>query len=382
MLGELGSLGYESVNTVADTPKMFNRTAAPVFTAAAVTEPEPVKVRAVSFQYTGPDLPSQVFMAASPQDVKITHPVNGKMYSADTAMLWETKAVKGGKQMLTAAADESPSFEMYPGMSVILDLDPSGPPSIVKLDGEFPVFAAWFDAYNQLLGAGIISQNKELPTETASIIITGFDSSVLKIPYAYGWHVSSQLVLINPNALTGIGAVILPDGPIRIKTGRTSGSYGLISGQKMVDANMVSIDGKNVSAGIKTILPSNLKTLAVLVYKDNRDEAFDSQWLSTKIKIATENGPEYRELTAVTIIDGLYETAVLYDLPADTGYDYKVIYTKIVRNSRISGVMALTEELAYVAESWQKIVLQPPVPYPYVVPEQGTIVTIEKTALS
>ncbi len=378
MLGELGSLGYTSTATVkAALPAMqtFTRSAARPALKATAAEPVPVATRAVMYQYAQPVLPSTVFLAASPEDVKLTRPVKGKMYSYDNTEEWKVKAVKPDT---LRAANEPASFDLYPGKSVILDLDPlTGTPGL-KLEGSGALFGAWFDEYSQLLGCELITADKQLQQDTTELMLSGIDIDALKIPYAFGWHVTSQLTLVNPNGLTGIGAVIIPDSPIRIKYQRRTGGYGLISGQEMVERNLTMKGEQSVGAGIKTIMPLQVKTLAVLGLKANKDTPFDSSKIHVSIKTDTPDGPVYRELVPGTIVDGEFEAAVLFDLPVDTGYNYHLVYTIADEGTTITGVMGLSEDMSTVAAEWQKIVLQPALPYPDTTPGTGVKVTIEQ----
>jgi hypothetical protein len=300
------------------------------------------------------------------------------MYSYDNALKWEVDAVKQGPNLMAAAETDIPAFTLYPGVSVLLDFDPQGAASIIRMQGEAPVFASWFDEHNQLMGSEVLRASKQLPAGVAELILSGLNTEVLKIPYAYGWYVTSQLTLVNPNALIGMGAVIIPDAPIRIRSKITSSGYGLISGQDMVQANRIIKDEKSVSAGVKTVMPSNIKTIAVLALKENKNDPFNGDLITVKIKTLVNNVPEFIEMKASTVIDGSYEAAVLFDLPADTGYNYSVVYTNSGIHTSITGVMGLAEGSKYVAENWKEIVIQPALPYPYTVPQASAKITIEK----
>jgi hypothetical protein len=372
MLGELGSLGYEPVpQTLATTmPGTFKR-AVPKATLKAQAEHMPPTARAVIVQYPRPQLPTPVFMAASMQDVKLLRPVVGKIYSPDTAEKWKADAV-------LTAENQSTEYDIYPGISVMFDIDPSGPASTLTLQGDLPLFASWYDVHNQLLGAAVLNASMTLPQETSSIIVAGLNTEVLQIPYAYGWHITSQLTLVNPNALIGIGAIVIPDSPIRINGYTSSAGYGLITGQKMVDNNLIAVDGQPKYAGVKTVMPAELRTLAVLVQKTNKDQPFDSKSIVAELKINTGGVPTYSVMEPSAVIDGLYEAAVLFEVPQDTGYTYNLLYTKPADDAFITGVLGLEEEVPEVQANWEKIVLQPAIPYPYVMPQNHTIVTIEQ----
>lgn len=381
MLGELSSLGYpttsqaKALTAIPAVQTFTRRSTRPVLKAEAAKTIPPVTTRAVMYQYSQPALPSAVFLAASPDDVKITHPVKGKMYSYDNTELWKVKAVKPSG---LRAPDEPVTYDMYPGKSVIVDLDPLAPAPSLKLQGNGSLFGAWFDEHNQLIGCEVISESKQLTQGVAELMLAGIDIAALKIPYAFGWHVTSQLTLINPNGLTGIGAVIIPDSPIRIKYKRSSGGFGLISGEDMVQNNLIMKGEQSVPAGTQTIMPLAVRTLAVLGLKKDKDTPFDSSKISVEIKTQAGGAPVYQKLTAKTVIDGSYEAAVLFELPENTGYNYHLVYTTSDVDAKITGVMGLAETVEFVANDWQQIVLQPPLPYPYTVPESETTVTIEQ----
>jgi hypothetical protein len=383
MLGQLGSLGYTSsthlLRSTAWSAQTFTlskpRTA---LAKPARAQTEPVKMRAVMLAYPQPQLPSPVFMAASLNDIKQTHPLRGKMYSTAFATLQEVEAVTQSRALRTADSIGTPSFEVYPGMSVLYDLDPVGPSSRIVLNGSGTVFGAWFDAHTQLTGCGLLVSGTNLPVGTAELIVSGLDLKTLQMPYAYGWHVTSQLTLVNPNALVGTGAIIVPDCPIRIRGKITSGDYGLITGEAMIRANMMAEGGRSVRAGTRTIMPQSVKTVAVLARKGAAGAVFDSNSITTRIRISTENGPEYHPLSVAAVINGLAEVAVLYAVPVETGYDFNTLHTAANSDTTITGVMGMAEGVAAVEANWQAIVLQPAIPQPYILPESGTTVTIEQ----
>ncbi|BAU54015.1 DUF6603 domain-containing protein [Mucilaginibacter gotjawali] len=377
MLGELGSLGYQPELQLAAIPQTFHRSKPELLLKAEPREFAAPLVRAVAFQYAGPELPSTVFMAASTNDVKMTRPVKGKMFSYDNTQQWMVDAVKQGTNLRASGAEGLPEFTIYPGVSVIVDFDPDGPASLIKLAGNDPVFACWFDQYNQLLGSEVLSASKELPAGVAQLILSGLNIEALKIPYAYGWYATSELTLVNPNSLIGMGAVIAPDAPVRVKTRISSEGYGLIQGQGMIKVNRIMKDGVSVPAGVKTIMPSDLKTVAAIALKKDLGMPFNSDSISLEIKVLTGNIPEYRKLTPAKVIDGSYEAAVLFEVPGDTGYNYNVIYTTSDAQTTITGVMGLTEEVKYVEENWKDIVIQPALPYPYTWPQPTATITIE-----
>jgi hypothetical protein len=377
MLGELGSLGYIPALKSAATPQTFHRSKPQPLLKAEPLEFAAPSIRAIAVQYAGPELPSTVFMAASTSDVKTTRPVKGKMFSQESAQQWVVDAVKEGTNLKASADEGIPPFTIYPGVSVIVDFDPEAPASLIKIEGNEPVFASWFDQYNQLLGSEILNASKQLSSGVAQLLLSGLNTDVLKIPYAYGWYAASELTLVNPNSLIGTGAVIVPDAPVRVKTRVSSNGYGLIDGLGMVRANRMMKDGVSVPAGTKTMMPADLKTVAVLGLKKDINVPFNSDTITVKIKILKDGVPEYVQLSPVTVIDGSYEAAVLFELPGDTGYNYYVIYTTSVAQTTISGVMGLMEEPQYVEDNWKQIVIQPALPYPYTLPQPSATITIE-----
>jgi hypothetical protein len=183
---------------------------------------------------------------------------------------------------------------------------------------------------------------------------------------------------VNPNALTGIGAIIVPDSPIRIRKGRSSNGYGLISGQQMMERNRVMAGSQPVYAGIKTMLPAELQTVAVLAQKKSKDTPFDSSHIAVQLIIDNAGVPEYSTLQPAVVIDGLYEAAVLFNIPANTGYSYYLVYTKPAPEVFVTGVLGLKENVQEVKDNWEQVVLQPAIPYPYVLPQKHTTITVSQ----
>lgn len=375
MLGELGSLGYQKILTAADT-RTFKR-AAPAQLRSEPIIPVPVTTKAVIVQYARPELPTPVFMAASLTDIKRVRPVKGMMYHDDIKNHLLFSAAKQGSRLRSASDDNKQEHELYPGVSVIMDVDPYGPAATIEFNGELPLFASWFDEHNQLIGSELLQANKQLPEGVCSIILIGINTEILQLPYAYGWHTTSQLTLVNPNALIGTGVIVIPDSPIRIDSHGTSHSYGLITGEKMAENNRIVRDEKSVQAGIKTIMRSELRTIAVLAEK-KQDADFDSSTIEVEVRIDNAGIPEYRKLQASAVINGLNEAAVLFDIPSGTGHSYNTVYAQPLGNAFITGVFGLQESVQEVEQQWEQIVLQPAIPYPYVMPQKHTLITISQ----
>jgi hypothetical protein len=374
MLGELGSiaLGPNTLKSAAKTVRL-NRSyllahktialaqAAMNSTQAPPTSAQPT-VRAITLQYARPTLLSPVFMGASLSDIKASRPVKGTMYSPEMTPDWQNAAVN-----LSATAT-SQVYTIYAGMSMILDLEPRPDNTPLIPRGAVPVFGAWFDSNNQLIDSRILSGPQSLAKNTTQLILTGLSTADLKLPFAYGWHITSQLTLVNPNALTGIGTIIVPDSPIRIQYLRRSGAFGLIRGSEMVKRNRfnrtLTVDGvtrqETFYAGIETILPGGLHTVAVLLM--NEGQATPDSIL-VRLAFNTPEGPDYRTLHPATTITGQMETALLFTLPEDTGYPYFSIHTTpLDKGCRVVGIMGLSEPVPEVQADWNAVVLQPPLP--------------------
>lgn len=368
MLGELGSFGYSATSNTRSLARSFTLTQHRTITRSVKLQVEPIKLRAYMQQYSRPELPSKVFMAASSDAVKITHPVKGKMYSEECTPEWKLNAIRSLDKSSIVPKLES-------GACVIVDFDPDSPAPLITLNGSIPVFAAWFDEDNQLMGSTIFRESLQLPQSVTQLMLRGLYTVNLQLPYAYGWHFTSELTLINPNALTGNGVVIIPDSPVRIKHGKTSSGYGLMTGTEMLNGNIITKDGLSIQAGIKTIMVSGLKTLAVIAGKKAES---DFGAICVEVKVHTVSGPEYQILTPTFIIDGLAETAALYELPEITGYEYYEVYTSSDSDIYVTGVLALSEIVETVKENWQTIVLQPATPFPSTTTPVSTTVKIQQ----
>lgn len=376
MLGQLGSLGYLKPPDTMGV-RTFKRA---VRSAQAKNEPAipiPVHTKALIIQYARPELATPVFMAASLTDIKLVRPVKGTMYNTEISHLSVFNAAKQGR-MLQALTDENKQeYDLHPGVSVMIDVDPNGAAPTLEFNGELPLFASWYDVHNQLLGSELLRAGMQFPQGVCSIILAGVNTELLKLPYAFGWHTTSQLTLVNPNALTGTGAIVIPDGPIRVMNNGTSNGYGLITGQKMAESNRIASGETSIQAGFKTLLPSELRTIAVLADK-KKDIDFDPNSIEVEMRIDNAGVPEYRKLQGSAVINGLLEAAVLFEVPANTGYSYNLVYAKPLSNAFITGVLGLQENVSEVQENWEQVVLQPAIPYPYTVPQKHTIITISQ----
>lgn len=376
MLGELGSIALVNNAGGAGATTLHLKAAEvqPVLETAAA--PQPAKLRGVVTQYARPTLPSPVFFSASLTDIKDTQPSKGSFYDTLISNGWQESAIKQGT---TATTDENAAqqqYNMYPGLSMLIDIDPISK-STITVDGDTQVFGAWFDEHNQLKGTKILGKTTELPQEVSQLILTGLSTSALRLPYAYGWHITSELTLVNPNALTGVGAIAMPDSPIRAKTGRYTQGYGLVNGLEMVVANVITKnDEQTYFAGIETLLPQGLKTVAVLIKNKDSDVAFTGTLPTVKIGALINDAIVYEEVTATETIVGLYETALLFDISAYAG-NYALIYaTPSDADTIISGVLGLTEDESAVKAQWKDVVLQPPVPDATAPQQQDTVITI------
>lgn len=375
MLGELGSLGYQQPTAAVEAPTFTRATRSQLQDEPIASMP--VTTKAVIIQYARPEVATPVFMAASLTDIKLVHPVNGTLYDEHTVARSLFNAVKQGRGLREAADENKQEHDLYPGVSVMIDVDPNGAAPMLELNGDLPVFTSWFDEHNQLLGSELLHASKQLPQGVSSIIVIGVNTDVLQLPFAYGWHTTSQLTLVNPNALIGTGVVVIPDSPIRINSHGSSHGYGLITGQKMADNNQIVRAEKTMQAGIKTLLPSDLHTIAVLADKPQGAD-FDTSTIEVEIRIDNNGVPEYRTLQGSKVINGFNESAVLYEVPSGTGYSYNLIYAQPSSDAFITGVFGMQETVDEVAKQWEQIVLQPAIPYPYTVPQKHTLITISQ----
>lgn len=374
MLGELGSIALvnnpEGKNVASLSRKTYQ--AAPTI-AKTTAVPEPVRLKGVITQYARPVLPSPVFFSASLNEVKNTQPAKGSFYDTQLAD-WKAEAVKQGTLKDTTGLGQQ--FDIYPGISLLIDLDPTMGSSI-EVNGDTPVFGAWFDEHNQLIGTGIMAENTTLPEKVSQMVLEGLSTSGLHLPYAYGWHITSELTLVNPNVLIGVGAIALPDSPVRAKKGRYTQGYGVMNGLKMVLANQVSKSDDKISfAGMETLLPDGINTVAVLYKNQSGDMGASETPPVAKIGTLVNGAITYQEVTAVDTIVGRSESALLYTIPEHEG-NYTLIYAvPSTPNTLISGVLGLKEDVAQVQSQWKNVVLQPPVPDATLPTEEATIITI------
>jgi hypothetical protein len=161
-----------------------------------------------------------------------------------------------------------------------------------------------------------------------------------------------------------------------MNNGRSNG-YGLITGQKMAESNRIASGEGSIQAGVKTLMPAALRTIAVLADK-KKDIDFDVNSIEVEMRIDNAGVPEYRKLQSTAVINGLSEAAVLFEVPANTGYSYNLVYAKPVKDAFITGVLGLQENVSTVEQNWEQVVLQPAIPYPYTVPQKHTIITISQ----
>jgi hypothetical protein len=375
----LGSLGSMVLNGTAASPGRLSLVQ--MAPAAMITDNnnrKPVELRAITVQYGRPALRSSAFMGASQKDVKEIHPVKGRMYAKGLAHDWQVNAINQGRAPSMRNGNNSEgvnSFFIYPGLSMLIDLDGRQEKTQISAEGQVPVFGAWFDEHHQLQGSGIVGAAQQLGKGISEMILTGISTQELRLPYAYGWHVTSQLTLVNPNALTGAGAIIIPDGPVRIRSKRRSAAYGLIMGSRMVERNRIIRNDEMHYAGLETVLPAGLQTVAVLLTGGNDYAPGQAE---VRLAIKTSQGPDYQVQKEAIVIKGLTETTLLFSLPADTGYGSYSVHVTTQKGIKVSGVMGLTEREKEVEANWKSVVLQPSVPYPDHAPENETIVTIEQ----
>lgn len=359
MLGSLGSLGQAPVQQKSKRRVYVNGKPARTRsrkTKSTVTLSAPV-VRAYTLQYPGPLLHTNVFMAASNSDVKQMIPVKGSLYLTGLLSSAEDHAMLKG--VTASSANGITSVELLPGSSVMIDFNGEEMPASV--DGVFPVYCAFFDKNNQYLSSSVKQPGNTftISAEATQSLFFGIDTANLTLPYAYGWHSTTQLIQVNPNALTGMGAIIIPQSPALIPAGRRLRDFGLIQGSAMLEQNIVETLDGIVNGSVLTLLPAGLKTVCVLFTAEGAVTEPATDDVSATIAVEQDGKISFVPLEAYALVKGLYENAVIYTLPDQQGVNLRTVAAK---GWRLTGVMALTEDAADVYTNWEAIVLKPPVP--------------------
>lgn len=355
MLGTLGSIGYEPVSAQTGSTRLrTGRRQQPETNTTDATE-FPPEVRFYTLQYPRPVLNTSVFLAASSSDIKKIIPVKGSLYRSGLLASETDKAFMLG--VTRNSSEDDLDIELVPGSSATVDFD--GTRSYrVTTAGELPLYTLQFDVNNQYLGGKMLNDGESLDqfAATTQALYYGFDRDNVSLPYALGWHITYQLIQVNPNALTGLGAVVIPQSPIRVLEGRRSLGYGLIDGNVMMAQNRVETNSGSREGSVLTILPSTLNTIVVLFSNAGSPEVPDQDRVTVSIRVQNE----YETLTPVYFVTGALEYAVIYQLPAtaDSLYEARSVAAE---GWEQTGVLALSEMPEQVYENWESVVLKPAV---------------------
>jgi hypothetical protein len=120
---------------------------------------------------------------------------------------------------------------------------------------------------------------------------------------------------------------------------------------------VVNAGGVLKAAGIETVLPDKLKTVAVLLKNKGANMSNNGSELNVRAKIITGGKVEYVALKAATVIHGHAETAFVYAVPQNGG-SHTVIHVQPHASFSVAGVLGLTGDIAAVKKQWQQVVLQ------------------------
>ncbi len=362
MLGTLGSIGEAPAENSVQTARRFSFTRTTTKSQSLLADEPSVSyplVRAYSLQYPSPVLRTSVFMAATAEDAKHMIPVKGAMYNSDVFSSAVDKAMLRGVTQNSSESDLT--VTLVPGGAAIVDLD-GVTPMTVQTAGVLPVYTVEFDEHNQFIGGTLIAPETSFNLDPLSTqtLFYGVDTTNVTLPYALGWHTTSQLIQINPNALSGIGAVVVPQSPTLIRSSRRWKSYGLIDGSLMQDQNIVEMPDGHSNGSVLTLFPTNVQTVAVLFVREDSAEEPSASFITVRVRSHEGETITYETITAASFVQGSYEYASIYALPAATADIYEIQATAD-SGWKITGVIALNETTQAVTDNWKEIVLKPAV---------------------
>jgi|GEM_PF-1122114 len=284
----------------------------------------------------------------------------------------------GGKYALAGTGEASSDLEkgtnlsLTPGQSLILSLPDTAKKSRLKIKAlKTALRVVAFDRHQQLILDEALSSARAsltLPNEASRLVLSArLPEQDVKFN-ASGWHRHSSLILANANALIGEGVVIIPDHPCRISNRQFNVEEGLVRAGHMITRNKRRIgDGEPVRAGIKTVFPDKLATIAVLVSSELPIDCDDSLIAaSIRLRIPISNPKrtawDYQVQKAHSVIGEGSNRVLLYRVPKFIYGDRLEVVVDSSGDWYQTGLLGFKEHSKKVLENWEDLSLMNSLP--------------------
>jgi hypothetical protein len=290
-------------------------------------------LRSMIRQYATPHRAAKGLASSARARLKTTAHVSGKAYHAAGlhATLHDRQLIGG--HVSTEPDGEGPQHEMKlpAGTTLLWEIRHGAPADrfVIEFDGLLTVRVVTADRFHKVIADVAVGEggsgSYELPGDTRYLSLTGFapaENESGASPHV-GWHSSSSLILVTPKVLLGEGVIIHPQSPVRVPAGRRSSDYGLLTGKSLALMNIVEAGGAEHRRGwIETIMPSTVRTFAVLLARDTKSAnspADIESRVSVQAALLIEDGATERVqfvgLSADEVLEDEAGAHLLYSVP-------------------------------------------------------------------
>jgi hypothetical protein len=194
----------------------------------------------------------------------------------------------------------------------------------------------------------------------------------------FGWTTSTALVQAQPRVFLFEGGSVRTQGSVDAAAGiqgPLDDTTGLVRGGDAVAGNVVTTAGGVAQSGaFRTLLPADVRTLAVLVHKSGVPA---QAGLGTDVRVTTADGVEHRLIPLHVVPDDPGVFVLLYKLPdalqieatTSANPDPKItVLTQAIASGdaagswEIQGVVGIREKVHRVSAHWSDFKLKAPAP--------------------
>lgn len=315
--------------------------------AAAVPVPSPTspRLRAVVQQYRHAPAPG----ADAPARIREACRVTSLVHSMDGVSGRQVTMRRGLR--IGEPEDGVVGMTLNPGAGVIWEAMRGETLRGIRGSGSLAVRAVSFNRHHELLEDSVVTGDHELPEGTTQLVLIGMSSpEPAEGGRARGWTSGSRLLLANPVSLIAEGAVIRPQGPMRIRNRGRRLSHGVTSGARMSRVNVVQgLDGLQPAA-LTHYFSGTGRTVTVLLRTGGPEPAGDGRGPESTIVVA---GPmRSTERTRLELIDAVVGGRDARLVYATTSPAPAKVGVRPPPGWQLSGVLVFSDEASHVAAGW------------------------------
>ncbi len=250
---------------------------------------------------------------------------------------------------MVATTQNSATAPIHQGASQIWRLDAKATYQL-QSQGEQALRVSCFGKYDHLLSHQSYESEVDvkLPKGTKTLVIKGLKSAVCG-GCLIGWQASSQILRLNSYYYQSGDVLIHPQCASPVREGAKVVKQGYITAAQMLKENQVQTINEQIKAGwVETLMPANMRTVAVLVKGNNTNIEFGYAYKTTPEASVNEAYiPSDEQLT----VSGM--TVLFYNIPlAGADEAFLAVLTEAADGTQLLGVGASCASITELKQNW------------------------------